>query len=134
MTGAEIAEAIGIDRHLTSQMMLKLIKASPKCPQRAHVCGWTYDQRGQRKYPRAVYAFGPGPNTRKPKPNPLAVKRDYEARKKSILKTSSVFNLAVSLKCLRYHATHGTKTENSAYSANTTEKDTESTEITETIS
>lgn len=133
MTSVEIADHIGITTHLSSEMMINLSKKSPKRPQRVHIIQWVYDHPGQRKYPRAVYALGPGPNVKKPKSDQLALKRAYEARKKSILKTSSVFNLAVPIKCLRYPNTHGTKTANSAYSANTIEKDTESTETTETI-
>ena len=77
------------------------------------------DHKNQRRYPRALYELGAGPNARKPKPDPNARKREYEARKKSILKTSSVFNLAVPLKCLRSRSTPGTKTANSASNAST---------------
>lgn len=122
MTSAEIADAIGVNRHLASQIMLKLIKKSQKCPQRAYIRQWVYDHQGQRKYPRAVYAIGARPNAPKPARDQLARKKEYEARKKSILKTSSVFRLAVSLKCLRYQSTPGKKTKSSAKNASISQK------------
>jgi hypothetical protein len=119
MTSAEISEALGICAHHASSMMLRLIKENRKRPQLVHIKTWVTDHKNQRRYPRALYELGEGPNARKPKPDPNARKREYEARKRSILKTSSVFNLAVPLKCLRSRSTPGTKTANSASNAST---------------
>jgi hypothetical protein len=119
MTSAEISEALGICAHHASSMMLRLIRENRKRPQLVHIKSWVTDHKNQRRYPRALYELGAGPNARKPKPDPNARKREYEARKKSILKTSSVFNLAVPLKCLRSRSTPGTKTANSVKSAST---------------
>jgi len=110
MTSAEISEALGICAHHASSMMLRLIKENRKHPQLVHIKSWVTDHKNQRRYPRALYELGAGPNARK---------REYEARKRSILKTSSVFNLAVPLKCLRSRSTPGTKTANSASNAST---------------
>jgi hypothetical protein len=118
MTSAELAEVLGASPRHASATMLLLIKH----PQRAHIKSWVNDHSGQRRYPRALYALGQGSNAKKPKADPLARKREYEARKKSIFKTSSVFNLAIPLKCLRSRSSHGTKTANSVKSAPTIER------------
>ena len=127
MTGAEISEMTGMSRFLTSATVGKMVKALPKRPQRIHIKKWVEDHFKQRRYPRAVYAIGPGPNAPKPKADQNARKREYYARKKAILKNSSIFNLAVPLKCLRSRSTPGTKIENSVKSANTSKRNPEST-------
>lgn len=119
MTQAELSEVTEIDPHFLSAMMNKLSGPTQKKPQRVHIIGWVYDQPGARKYPRAVYAIGPGSNRTKPKMTLAEHSRNYRERQKSILKTSSVFNLAVPIRCLRSRNTPGTKTANSAKSAST---------------
>lgn len=127
MTQAEITEVTGIDPHFLSALMRKLSGPTKKKPQRVHIIRWVYDQPGARNYPRAVYALGLGSNRKKPKMTYAEHSRNYRERRKSILKTSSVFNLAVPLRCLASRSTPGTKIENSARSANTSERNLEST-------
>lgn len=126
MTAAEITEALGLTNHHVSSVMGRLVVENSRHPQRVHIKSWVHDHFGQRRYPRALYALGKGSNAKKPKPDPLARKKEYEARKRSILKTASVFNLAVPLVCLRSRSTPGTKIENSVKSANTSKRNQES--------
>lgn len=121
MTGAEIAEMTDMSRIDASTALLRLNRANSKNPKRIHIIKWVEDHHGQRRYPRAVYALGDGSDAKKPKPDPNARKREYEARKKNRLKGSFVFNLGTPLVCLRSRSSHGTKTENSVRNAPTTD-------------
>lgn len=121
MTGAEIAEMTDMSRIDASTALLRLNKPNSKNPKRVHIIKWVEDHHGQRRYPRAVYALGDGSDAKKPKPDPNARKREYEARKKNRLKGSFVFHLGTPLVCLRSRSSHGTKTKNSAKSALITE-------------
>jgi len=121
MTSAEIVETTRMDIHNASDAILRLSKPNSKRPKRIYVLSWVTDHPGQRRYPRAIYALGDKPNAKKPKPDPNARKREYEARKKNRLKGSFVFHLGTPLVCLRSRSSHGTKTKNSAKSALITE-------------
>lgn len=119
MTQPELTEVTGIDPHFMSALMNKLSEPTQRKPQRVHIIKWVYDQPGARKYPRAVYAHGPGFNKTKPKITPATHSHNWREKNKTLLKTASVFNLALPIRCLRSRSTHGTKTENSVSSVNT---------------
>ena len=95
MTRVEICQHLGIDRRAASSIVSRMAKANPRKPQRLYISGYTYDQEGERSYPRAIYALGDLPNARRPKPDPLGAKRRYNAKVKAVNTMNFVFNLAL---------------------------------------
>lgn len=96
MTGADLCEHLGNPINSVSTALSRMIKTTPKHPQRLHISGWVWDHEGQRAYPRAQYSLGPGKN-RECEP-PITTKARHaqrQADKLRLLKTSSVFNLGV---------------------------------------
>lgn len=97
MTRVDIELTLGFGKAETSRLFTCMINASPRKPQRAHISHYIYDQEGQKRYPRAVYAIGPGKNAKRPERNPKEVQKRSRDKRKLILSTNSVFNLALSI-------------------------------------
>lgn len=97
MTRVDIELTLGLTKEQTSKLMSCIVNASPRKPQRAHILTYVEDQEGQKRYPRAVYAYGPGPIAQKPKRNPNAIQKRSRDKRKLLLATNSVFNLARSI-------------------------------------
>ena len=93
MTGAEIATAIGYGQRRTHGITQRLRKDLTKKPKRIYVCGYVFDNEGQRKYPRAVFDLRNNPDVEKPKANQHKVAKDYRQRKK--VKVNSVWMLGL---------------------------------------
>jgi hypothetical protein len=74
-----------------------IVLASKRHPQRAHIKAYIYDQEGQKPYPRAVYAYGPGANAKRPKRDSPAVQRRSRLKRKNIISMNSVFNMALGI-------------------------------------
>jgi hypothetical protein len=66
----------------------------PAMPKRVHIADWVYDQEGQKRYPRALYALGNYPDAVKPKTDDKATGRRYRDKRRKQRAMSSVFNLA----------------------------------------
>lgn len=94
MTRTELCHHINADRNTTAAVVSRMLRASPKHPKRVYIKAYVYDQEGERYYPRAVYDLGDKADARKPKANPMMVKRKYLERKRLRSTTNSVFNLA----------------------------------------
>jgi hypothetical protein len=94
-TSSEVARELGITTRHAAANAQRLLKASKLHGQRVHVVGWVYDEPGQHRYPRALYAAGPGPNVPRPKVNLRArYQREYRARLFRAVR--SVWDLALS--------------------------------------
>lgn len=95
MTRAEICANLGLPKEKASSIVSRLATDTPKAGRRIYVCDYVYDMEGERRYPRAVYALGNKPDKRRPKRDPLEVKRRYWARRKALLTANSVFHLSM---------------------------------------
>ena len=96
MTALEVAAHCKITRDTAASLLSLLRTETPRRPQRAHICDWTYDAEGTSKpYPRPVYRIGQGKDAPKPKPKTDAQKsRDHRAALRAQNRSVSVFNLA----------------------------------------
>lgn len=95
MTRSELCAHLGEPKDKISSTVSRLSRDCPRMGRRIHICEYVYDMEGERRYPRAVYAIGDKPNKRRPKPDQLAVKRAYWARRKAKLTANSVFHLGM---------------------------------------
>lgn len=92
MTRVEIAQALGVDRMRVSAIITRMRAPTKTLPKRVYVLTYVYEADGARYYPRAVYALGDRPDTRKPKPNRKEVRRRYDERVRLRMTGNSVFN------------------------------------------
>lgn len=95
MTRAELDVATGIDKSQLSPIVSRMNKNAPRVGKQIYITRWVYDAEGGRRYPRAVYAIGAGIDAPKPKANPKANKQRYEAKRRTMFSTNSVFNLGL---------------------------------------
>lgn len=95
MTRHEVCDAMGIDRMYISAILSRMCKPGKTLPKRLHVVRYVYDQEGERRYPRAVYALGDKPDAPRPKPNVKEVRKRYRSNLRKRMTTNSVFNLAL---------------------------------------
>lgn len=101
MTRSELERHLNVKKEEFGGVIGKLVKPGKTIPQRAHICDYTHDEEGSRRYPRAVYAFGPGVNKMKPKADPKAVKARYNKTALGKVRNASVFNLALTREQIR---------------------------------
>lgn len=95
MTRVEICQHLGIDRRCASSIVSRMNRDSPRCPKRVYISGYTHDHEGERRYPRAIYALGNQPDVKRPKADPRAAKRRYNAKVKALNTANFVFNLGL---------------------------------------
>ena len=95
MSRAELGQHIQVSHRCLSSVVSRMARTTTDMPKRIHIVRYIYDMEGQRRYPRAVYAIGDKPDARRPKPNPKATKRRYNAKVRAINTTNFVFNLAL---------------------------------------
>lgn len=94
MTRSEIEHHIGLNKRDVGGQVSRLCKENAQGGQRIHICGYTRDQEGERRYIRAVYAYGPGKN--KPKPNDQKKERvKYTQMQTNRVRNAFVFNLGL---------------------------------------
>lgn len=97
MTRFEIGEELGIEKKTMGQCMSALHKDLARMGKRVHIVGWTRSVEGTRDYLRAVYAYGPGRDAKKP---PRLTGREankrYRERCHARYTSSSVFRAGVS--------------------------------------
>lgn len=79
MTRAEMSKHLNLPRQDCSAIFSRLSRPSkrPEGPKRIYITGWRYDEEGQRRYPRAVYAIGDLVDAAKPKSDIKANRRRY---------------------------------------------------------
>lgn len=90
MTRAEIQRELGLSRDRVSAVVSRLHTGGE-----THISTYTYDDEGAVRYPRAVYAWGPGQDAKKPKANKNAVGMRSQKVQRTRIQTSSVFNLGL---------------------------------------
>ena len=94
MTRSEIDDVLNLDKRNTGKCINGCMKESPRKSKRIYIVNWVYDHCGSRRYPRAVYALGNEKDKEKPKRDNKAVQKKYRDKKRRLLTTNSVFNLA----------------------------------------
>jgi hypothetical protein len=98
MTSFELCRHIGVERGTSGAIISRLMKKSPKRKKRVHICGWTEDTEGTRRYLRPIYNIGAGLD----KPKPLMCLRVKENRARytqgKIMRVSSIWDLAKTVK------------------------------------
>lgn len=93
MTRTELCNYIKADRNSAAAVVSRMNKPTRTLPKRLYICGYVYDQEGQRFYPRAVYDIGDKPDVKSPGAKRKEVVTRYRTRKKMRYATNSVFNL-----------------------------------------
>lgn len=96
MTARELAEQLKI-KHVNQ------IAAALQGSDNFHISGYRRDEDGGRLYPRALYAYGPGRDAKRP---PKLGKQEYNRRAKEKMRktVSSVWDLAIFFEDRRKHA------------------------------
>lgn len=96
MTARELAEQLKI-KHVNQ------IAAALQGCDHFHISGYRRDEDGGRLYPRALYAFGPGKDAKKP---PKLSRQEYNRRSKAKMRktVSSVWDLGIFYEDRRKHA------------------------------
>jgi len=96
MTARELAEQLKI-KHVNQ------IAAALQGSDHFHISGYRRDEDGGRLYPRALYAYGPGKDAKKP---PKLGKQEYNRRAKEKMRktVSSVWDLGIFYEDRRKHA------------------------------
>jgi hypothetical protein len=98
MTSTELCRSIGVERSKSGAIISRLMKKSPKRKKRVHICGWTEDTEGTRRYIRPIYKIGAGAD----QPKPLTCLRVKENRARytqgKLMRVSSIWDLAKTVK------------------------------------
>lgn len=94
MTAAEIGDVISYSLRRVHGITQRLKTKLPTEPKRIYICDYVFDGEGLRRYPRPVFALGDLPDKPKPKSDPVAIRRRYEANKKK--RVNSVWMLGMS--------------------------------------
>ena len=96
MTMQDMMRLTGKDKGCINPVLYKMLRPTikPAMPKRIYICQWVYDQEGQKRYPRPMYALGDLPDVPRPKANPKANDKRRRDKVRVIKTTNSVFNLA----------------------------------------
>jgi hypothetical protein len=96
MTRADMEKLLGMTKDEFGGSLARMCKDLPLSPQRIHICAYVFDQEGhKKKYPRAVYAYGPGENKPKPKVDTKKNRVLYYKQQIDRIRNASVFNLGL---------------------------------------
>lgn len=93
MTRSEICALLKADKSIASRTLGRLHRENQDDSRTVHIKCYVYDGDGERKYPRAVYAIGPGEDARKPRTSKRTHKKAYEQKLRVMAATNFVFNL-----------------------------------------
>ena len=101
MTRAELQDHLKIGKLEFGGRLGNMTRPSKREPQRIHICGYTRDHEGARRYPRAIYAYGPGENAKKPSRPTKRERVEYDRRLTNKIRNTSVFNLGLTRNAIR---------------------------------
>lgn len=101
MTTAELCRELGQTRMYVSSVIARMRKKTALTPKRVYIKTYIDEDESCRKYPRAVYALGDKEDARRKPYDVNKYKREYNARKRMLNTTNSVFNLALTRKEFR---------------------------------
>lgn len=96
MTLQDMVRLTGKPKECVYALLTKMLRPTikPAGPKRIYICQWVYDQEGQKRYPRPMYALGQAADA----PRPVADKKANDKRRRDkrrvMLTMNSVFNLA----------------------------------------
>jgi hypothetical protein len=74
------------------------MKKSPKMEKRVHICGWTEDSEGTRRYIRPIYNVGNLPNKQKPLMSLRRKENRARYTQSKLMRVSSIWDLAKTVK------------------------------------
>lgn len=100
MTQAELLEILGGKKGTVYKVTTNLTKPSQTLPKRLYVSAYVFDQEGQKRYPRPVFAIGDKPCAKKPRVDIPATQKRYREKRKSHVLLNSVFNLGLKPKAV----------------------------------
>jgi hypothetical protein len=96
ITAQEFADYADIGRYDAHAVLNRMIKRTKAGEKRLHIAEWVYVYDGARRYPRAVFKAGDHPDKRRPRPDVAANRRRSEAKRNTMVRMNSVFNMALS--------------------------------------
>lgn len=100
MTQAELLEILGGSKGTVYKITTMLTKPTQTLPKRLYVKAYVFDQEGQKRYPRAVFAIGDKPCAAKPLKDIPATQKRYREKRKGHFLLNSVFNLGLKPKAV----------------------------------
>jgi hypothetical protein len=95
MTAQEFADWADISRYDAHAVLIRMNKRTKAGEKRIHIAAWIYEHDGARRYPRPVFAVGDRRDKPRPKADPAANKRRYDAKRNKMHRMNSVFNMAM---------------------------------------
>jgi hypothetical protein len=98
MTSLELCNHIGVHRNNSASIISRLMKKSPKMEKRVHICGWTEDSEGTRRYIRPIYNVGDFPNKQKPLMSLRRKENRARYTQSKLMRVSSIWDLAKTVK------------------------------------
>lgn len=103
--GAMTLQDLVRDTGVPKQTLHKVLRAMqrptlrPVGPQRIYIHSYVFDQEGQKRYPRAMFALGAYADAPRPVSDEKATQKRYRDKRRAHTTMNSVFNLA---KGMRY--------------------------------
>ena len=95
MTAQEFADWADISRYDAHAVLIRMNKRTKAGDKRIHIADWSHEHDGARRYPRPVFVLGDGRDKPKPKADPAANRRRYDAKRDKTFRMNSVFNMAM---------------------------------------
>lgn len=96
MTMQDMVRLTGKPKSSIHPILCKMLRPTkrPVYPKRIYIYQWVYDQEGQKRYPRPMYAIGDRPDAPRPVADPKANDKRRRDKRRVMRTTNSVFNLA----------------------------------------
>lgn len=104
MTLQDLVRLTGVEKEILHTVLRPMMRPTkrPAYPKRIYICQWVYDQEGQKRYPRPMYALGNFPDAERPVADRKANDKRRRDKRRVMRTTNSVFNLAA-LSRVRWH-------------------------------
>jgi hypothetical protein len=97
-TMAQVVEDTGVPKANLSAAIKDMRYGSPRVERCIYIKKWVQIQEGARRYPRPLWALGTEKDAPKPKPKPQENATRWRRKKRTLLRTNFVFNLANNVK------------------------------------